>query len=440
VCSIDLIELSLQGFKLDAVDAEGDDAGTTGVGHDTGASMRWSRTAVLSLALVGALAAPVAAAQLSGQFSDVDPRNPHAEAIDWLASNDITKGCTPELFCGDDAVSRAQLASFLQRLATAGVVDAATVEGFTADELRGQQGERGERGEPGPTGAQGEKGETGETGAQGIQGEKGEQGIEGERGEDGNTVYGLEGTPGDELGRPGDLYLDTATITFYGPRTTEGWGEGVSLIGRDGLDGADGQDGQDGQDGANGQDGAQGAVGPQGERGLEGPAGPAGAPGVTGPEGPQGAPGAEGPQGPAGRDGVDGFGTPISAALDHGQNVVVAEQGQLQLVASCTSDGAQDRIELAFVGAEDGWIASTTFWGGEGLTQPAGSRVVVAEVTSSNGAPSYYQIIDRGHAMGPDGSYLAYQQETTALALNVFGRNCIVAGAAFGQQVDLAAG
>jgi hypothetical protein len=35
---------------------------------------------------------------------------------------------------------------------------------------------------------------------------------------------------------------------------------------------------------------------------------------------------------------------------------------------------------------------------------------------------------------------LAFQQETSALALHVFGGNGIVAGAAFGQQVDLAVG
>jgi hypothetical protein len=412
---------SVLRIKLADACAEGDRASTTGAGHVNGSTMRWSRTTVLSLALVGALAAPVAAAQLSGQFRDVDPRSPHAEAVDWLAANGITRGCAPELFCGDDAVSRAQLASFLQRLATAGVVDAATVDGFTADELRGRQGEPGLQG---PQGIQGEPGETGATGA---------------TGEDGRTIYGLDGAPDQELGRLGDLYLDTASISLYGPKRAQGWGEGVSLIGRDGLDGEDGRDGENGQDGAPGAEGAQGVEGPQGEAGPEGPAGPQGETGPEGPAGPQGEVGPTGPQGPegtAGRDGIDGFGTPISAAMDHGQEVVLATQGQLQLVASCSTSGDSQRLELAFTGSEDGWYSSANWSGGE-LT--AGQRAVSSEVSAwgSPGPPTYQQTIDRGHAMAPDGSYLAYQQETTVLALNVFGRDCVVAGVAFGQHVDL---
>jgi surface-anchored protein len=48
-------------------------------------------------------------------FRDVDPRNPHAEAIAELVERGITKGTAPDLFSPTRSVTRAQLASFVAR-------------------------------------------------------------------------------------------------------------------------------------------------------------------------------------------------------------------------------------------------------------------------------------------------------------------------------------
>ncbi|MTV26656.1 hypothetical protein FTX61_14710 [Nitriliruptoraceae bacterium ZYF776] len=49
----------------------------------------------------------------TGAFRDVS--GPHATAIDTLAAAGVARGCGPGRFCPNDTVTRAQLASFLQR-------------------------------------------------------------------------------------------------------------------------------------------------------------------------------------------------------------------------------------------------------------------------------------------------------------------------------------
>lgn len=85
------------------------------------------------------------------------------------------------------------------------------------------------------------------------------------------------GEPSPDSGDEGDLYIDTSAYLFYGPKGSEGWGSGISLIGSDGT------------------------AGPPGPQGDVGPAGPQGDTGATGP---QGATGAAGPQGPSGETGL----------------------------------------------------------------------------------------------------------------------------------------
>ncbi len=67
--------------------------------------------------------------------------------------------------------------------------------------------------------------------------------------------------PTTAIGVIGDMYLDTATETLYGPKTPTGWGSPVGLVG---------------------------PRGPVGARGATGGTGPAGPSGATGPRGPQG--------------------------------------------------------------------------------------------------------------------------------------------------------
>jgi hypothetical protein len=154
--------------------------------------------------------------------------------------------------------------------------------------------------------------------------------------------------------------------------------------------------------------------------------------GTVGPAGPQGPVGPTGPQGPAGPPGDASI--PISAAMSFGDDdVVLAEFGSLQVLGRCEQVGGIDEASMVWTGSEAGWFSSAS-----GSTpQAAGAEVVAMTNSTSTGQPYYTQRIDRGHAMSPDGSYLAFQQETTTVALNVFGRDCVFAGLGVALQVDL---
>lgn len=59
-----------------------------------------------------------------------------------------------------------------------------------------------------------------------------------------NYLYDAHGLPADNLGNPGDLYLDLDTYIVYGPKLVEGWpSTGKSLMGPPGKDGKDGKNG-----------------------------------------------------------------------------------------------------------------------------------------------------------------------------------------------------
>ncbi len=81
-------------------------------------SLRWSLLAVLGLAAL------VAAAVLLGQggiarashsFSDVPDSAFYHDFVAFLADNGITSGCGGGRFCGEDPVTRGQMAVFLQK-------------------------------------------------------------------------------------------------------------------------------------------------------------------------------------------------------------------------------------------------------------------------------------------------------------------------------------
>ncbi len=81
---------------------------------------------------------------------------------------------------------------------------------------------------------------------------KGADGNDGQNGEDGATWLLGEGEPSEDLGKDGDMYMDTTTYTVY--QKAEGAWENVGVI--KGADGNNGTDGNDGNDGQNGKDGA----------------------------------------------------------------------------------------------------------------------------------------------------------------------------------------
>lgn len=105
----------------------------------------------------------------------------------------------------------------------------------------------------GPTGATGATGTTGATGATGA------QGVAGPAGADGTVIYSGSTTPPSSTGNVGDFYLDLATNVLYGPKTSEGWGAGFSLVGAAGTTGATGATGATGSTGATGATGASGS-------------------------------------------------------------------------------------------------------------------------------------------------------------------------------------
>jgi hypothetical protein len=51
----------------------------------------------------------------AGPFDDVPAHHQHAPGIVWLVDRGITQGCTAQLFCPGDSITRGQMATFLQR-------------------------------------------------------------------------------------------------------------------------------------------------------------------------------------------------------------------------------------------------------------------------------------------------------------------------------------
>lgn len=142
-----------------------------------------------------------------------------------------------------------------------------------------------------------------------------------------------------------------------------------------------------------------------------------------------GAPGPPGPAGPAGAPEIQPFGL----TLNFGQEGTIVEVGASRIFARCIlNDAGFDRIRLFATGSQNGWFTS-----GVAGAQAPGAEVLLVEQSVATGTPLYNQRIDRGHMMSPDGSYLAYQQETTTLAMNVFGNACVIAGMGLAMNVDL---
>ncbi len=86
-------------------------------------------------------------------------------------------------------------------------------------------------------GAAGPKGDTGDKGSTGAVGPAGPAGANGTAG---SIIYSGTTAPVATKGAIGDYYLDTATGLLYGPKTTNGWGNGLSLKGATGATGAAG--------------------------------------------------------------------------------------------------------------------------------------------------------------------------------------------------------
>lgn len=117
-----------------------------------------------------------------------------------------------------------------------------------------------------------------------------------------NTILNGKGAPLTSKGIDGDFYIDTRSLSIYGPKANGKWPAAQSLQGATGTDGKNGNDGKSTTNASS--SGAAGAVGPAGPIGLTGLTGPQGDPGTgvgpTGPAGPTGPTGATGAAGSSG--------------------------------------------------------------------------------------------------------------------------------------------
>lgn len=98
-----------------------------------------SQRVLLAIAVFLLLLVPGAALGVGPSFSDVPTSDWAYDDIEWLAATGVTQGCGEGEYCPDAPVTRREMAAFVHRLATYQVVDAATIDGFTASELQGPQ-------------------------------------------------------------------------------------------------------------------------------------------------------------------------------------------------------------------------------------------------------------------------------------------------------------
>jgi hypothetical protein len=113
-----------------------------------------------------------------------------------------------------------------------------------------------------------------------------------------NTILNGKGAPLSSKGIDGDFYIDTRSLSIYGPKLKGKWPAAQSMQGASGVNGVNGVNGKNGVDGkatvtasAGTVPSTPGAIGPAGPTGPAGAVGPAGAPGSNG------APGAPGSSG-----------------------------------------------------------------------------------------------------------------------------------------------
>ena len=102
----------------------------------------------------------------------------------------------------------------------------------------GARGATGPVGPQGPVGRDGVAGPQGPAGAVGPQGPAGVTGPQGVKGDRGKSVRNGLGAPATSVGELDDLYYDRTNRRLFGPKTAEGWGTGISLVGPQGEPGA----------------------------------------------------------------------------------------------------------------------------------------------------------------------------------------------------------
>ena len=246
----------------------------------------------------------------------------------------------------------------------------------------------------------GKEGPQGIPGPAGIQGVAGNIGPIGPAGTDGSIIYSGNGLPSTSVGKLGDYYLDRNTGNLYGPKTSAGWKDFMTLIG------AKGAKGDKGDKGDNGATGATGAAGASGSKILSGTGAPSVGLGTIGDfyldktgyllYGPKlstgwgiatllrGAQGPQGPQGPAGVPGsqiYSGTGTPATTIGKTGDYYLDKASGNLY--GPKTSAGWGTPISLKGSKGDKGDKGDQGSTGATGAAGTPGSKFY-----SGNGAPA----------------------------------------------------
>lgn len=223
----------------------------------------------------------------------------------------------------------------------------------------------------------------------------------------GATLSG-EGAPTAADGSVGDFWIDTSTWTEYGPKTVDGWLEGVSLIGPAGTDGAPGAAGSPGATGAAGPTGPAGADGATGPTGPTGPTGATGATGATGPAGADGLPGATGATGATGPAGATGpgFGQYLVASSRYTGATIVGTP----LVPWHPNSGTTTALATGIQ-----WLALTS---GRGQTLSTLSFLVSATLLTAGQSVEITAYAD--NADGGPGARLWTQSVTTGASTGAF--------------------
>jgi hypothetical protein len=91
-----------------------------------------------SILAAAALVASAGVAHAAFGFDDVNEGDTHAAGIQWLVDNAITGGCDADSYCPQQPVTRAQMATFMHRLAgvaAAPSVNAETLQGIGPAQL-----------------------------------------------------------------------------------------------------------------------------------------------------------------------------------------------------------------------------------------------------------------------------------------------------------------
>ena len=180
-----------------------------------------------------------------------------------------------------------------------------------------------------------------------------------------NTILNGKGAPISKLGIDGDFYIDTRSLSLYGPKKSGKWPSAQSLQGATGAIGAAGSDGRNGNDGRTTSN-ATSVTGPSGTQGEKGDAGAAGLPGASGLPGPSGPAGAKGDTGNSG-------GGPAGAKGDTGSQGAVGAKGETGTAGSNGTDGS---VGAAGAKGETGTVGNNGAPGSIGETGPVGPSLI----------------------------------------------------------------